>query len=268
MIGVTQLLSGPLRAAGIVESRLTFHLDPGNTDSYSGSGTTWTDMVTSTNGTIPATWTYNSSDGGTFSTGTAAGPNYGFNSTWLPATSGSYQDEITYEAWISIDDVSTAYNGVISTAESTTDLGMSIVTNNGGRWSGMLQRNGQSSMSYMYATWNGDGGTTSQAPDTNNKWYHVVLAANNSGHRYYVNNVEGAISWGQGNASNANYFGIQDTSLSTNDQTLGVGRLYASSTSTSFSLKGKFGPVRIYQKMLSADEVNQNYEVEKARFGY
>jgi len=258
-MGLGKRIFVPQAAGGIVESQLTFHLDPGNTNSYSGTGTTWTDMITNTDGTIPATWTYNSADGGTFSTGTAAGPNYGFNSTWHPATSGQYQDEITYEAWVSFDNVGNNYNGIMTTADSTSDLGMSIVTDNGGRWSGMIQRSDRSYMSYMYMYWNGSGGSGQESPDTNNKWYHVVVASNNSGHSYYVNNIEGALY---------SEDGITDASITNTDQTLGIGRLYANDTSTSFSLRGKFGPVRIYQKKLTADEVNQNYEAEKARFGY
>lgn len=261
MIGVTQLLNPiPFPATQPLQTQLTFWLDPGNTDSYSGTGTTWTDMVTSTNGTIPGTWNYSSDFGGVFETGTAAGPNYGFNSTWLPATSGTYQDELTYEAWISIDDVSTVYNGVISSAESTSDLGLSIVTNGGGAWTGMIQRAGQSNMSYMY-TDHSDG-----SPTVNDKWYHVAIAADNDGHEYYINTVSGS---SYGNAVDSpNYYGIMDTSVSTNDQTLGVGRLYASSASTSYSLKGRFGPVRVYQKKLTSAEIQFNYDLEKARFGY
>lgn len=241
--------------SSIVEDRLTFHLDPGNTNSYSGTGTTWTDMITNTNGTIPATWTYNSTNGGTFSTGTAAGPNYGFNSTWHPESSGAYQDEISYEAWVSFDNVSDVYNGIITTADSSSDLGMSLVTNNGGKFSGMIQGNSYSYVRYKYMGWLDNG---INAPNVNDKWYHIVVASDNTDYKYYVNNVEGASTTD----------GHTNTSIASLDQTLGIGRFYPDSTSASFSLRGRFGPVRIYRKKLSADEVNQNYEAEKARFGY
>ena len=58
---------GTTAASGIVESNLVFHIDAGNASSYSGSGTTWTDISGNRNGTLTNGPTYSSADGGSIS---------------------------------------------------------------------------------------------------------------------------------------------------------------------------------------------------------
>ena len=48
----------------IVTDELVLALDAGNTKSYPGSGTTWTDLIGSNNGTLTNGPTYSSDDGG------------------------------------------------------------------------------------------------------------------------------------------------------------------------------------------------------------
>ena len=54
-------VSGP----NVVEDGLVLSLDAGNTKSYPGSGTSWTDLIGSNYGTIDGS-THNSGDGGSF----------------------------------------------------------------------------------------------------------------------------------------------------------------------------------------------------------
>jgi hypothetical protein len=50
----------------IVEDGLIFRVDAGDTDSYGGTGTTWTDVINGNNGTILNGAAYNSAQGGYF----------------------------------------------------------------------------------------------------------------------------------------------------------------------------------------------------------
>ena len=50
----------------IVTDGLVFYVDAGNGDSYPGSGTAWSDLVGSNNGTLVNGPTYNSTNGGSF----------------------------------------------------------------------------------------------------------------------------------------------------------------------------------------------------------
>ncbi len=63
--GVASLSMKSAGGGGIVTNNLVLHLDAGDSSSYSGSGTTWTDLTgNSNNGTLVNGVSYSSSDGG------------------------------------------------------------------------------------------------------------------------------------------------------------------------------------------------------------
>lgn len=49
---------------GVVTDGLVFYVDAGNGDSYAGSGTTWSDLMGTTNGSLVGAPTYSSDNGG------------------------------------------------------------------------------------------------------------------------------------------------------------------------------------------------------------
>ena len=58
-------IAGSTVVGGIITDGLVLYVDAGNTDSYPGSGTTWTDISTnSNNGTLTNGPTFDSGDGG------------------------------------------------------------------------------------------------------------------------------------------------------------------------------------------------------------
>jgi len=65
---VARLRTGP--APGIISNGLTLYLDAADTNSYPGSGTTWTDLSSGNNGTLVGGPAYTSGVGGYFNFGT------------------------------------------------------------------------------------------------------------------------------------------------------------------------------------------------------
>jgi hypothetical protein len=148
-------------APPIVIDNLVVNLDAGNTDSYPGTGTTWTNLVDSTEYTI-SNGTFDSGDGGSIvfsGVGT-------FVDIGTPLSNGT---NFTKEAWVNAA-VVTGSRNILSSASN-------VFWNNGSTLSG------------------GVGGSFSLVTSTNfpaTVWRHVVLTfddANNT-MRLYINGVQ------------------------------------------------------------------------------
>ena len=100
---------GLAHSPSLVMNGLTLCLDAGNTKSYPGSGTTWTDLSGKGNtGTLVNTPTYSGVNGGTLSfNGSSQYVNCG-NATNLQITVG------TISAWFNANNGNSGYNGIIA----------------------------------------------------------------------------------------------------------------------------------------------------------
>jgi hypothetical protein len=97
----------------------------------------------------------------------------------------------------------------------------------------------------------GDAAATGGYIFTNGIWYHILATGQSGSQLLYVN---GAI---QPSLSNTN-----STTPSPNSNNLVIGKLaYAG-----LYLSGRITTCRIYNKVLSAQEVLQNYNAQKSRF--
>ena len=218
--------------------------DVGNTDSYSGSGTTWNDLsgvgssrfnspLTLSGAALTSTHMY--FDEGDFARPT--GNSYQFYNSY-----GNTADEvdpgvITLEAWIkpltATDDrapimfVGTVYFQVYQDNKLAT------------YWYGMEGGAGQG---YHYSTANSI---------TMGNWHHVAVTwGPTGGIKFYINgSLDTTISSsgsGNGWSQNTHYLGYESGT-----------RRY----------KGDIDIARIYEKELSLTQIQQNYNAEKSRFG-
>lgn len=140
---------------------LVVHLDAGNTSSYPGSGTTWTNLVDSTNYTI-VSGSYDSGNGGSIVfNGTSTYVDIG-----TPLSNGS---NFTKEAWVNADVVTNSRN-ILSSASN-------VFWNNGSTLSGGV------GASYTLVT-------SSSFPA--GQWKHVVLTFDDAANtmRLYINGVQ------------------------------------------------------------------------------
>lgn len=210
---------------GIVQSGLVLNLDAGVSDSYPGSGTTWTDLSgNGITGTLVNGVGYNSGNGGSL---VFDGAN-DFVIITLPTTS-SY-NTFTYSAWI----YATASNGYRTIIDQDND-------------------------DWLFAIFNGqlisyDPNVSSGYIINLNQWYNVVMSHVDGGPvLFYVNGVLVHTSANNATTHTTSYFGI------------GAG-ITSPTLGDEFWL-GNISQVAIYNRALTAQEIRQNFNATRNRFG-
>lgn len=220
-------------ATGIVTSNLVSYL---NATAYSGSGTTW-QATTGNNATLVNTPTYTSANPTYFSFSPAS-----LEEATLPALSS--KTNWTIESWFRVTstltgqvtavicdqyNLSSALNFSMGTNNAPTDYNMRIGFFNG------LWRN-----------------TSGFAP-TLNTWYHCVGTYDGTTMKQYVNNSLNSSASSLGTSSSG---GVG----------LRIARRWDETTVSTNYFPGDIGLVRIYSSALTASQVSQNYNAERARF--
>ena len=242
------------RGPNIVTNGLVLALDAANPKSYPGSGTTWRDLSgNGNNGTLTNGPAFNNQNGGsivfdgtddltTFSGGT-------FN--YAPGILGS----ISLETWIYPTGPFTSYLSEPPTTNLGGFLGQGYFNGSIGWGLGMTA----TSTTRYWAFQVRNMGTIVQSASENlaftlNSWYHIVGSFNrNDFSRIYVN---GSLIT---SASSAALNGISITP-NLNDARIGTGG------GPPFYSGCRIPVARIYNRALSASEVEQNYNALKARF--
>jgi hypothetical protein len=236
-------LSGTLGALGtrkgpadgpIVTSSLRLSLEAFNPSSYPGSGTTWTDL--SGNG-------FNASlvNGPSFSTdGTGSIVLDGSNDYISLSTNGFGSASFSVEWWI-------------KKTPGDTD-GYIHVTDNYDNPESRFYMNTSTIDAAIYDggayRWNG-----SVANITANTWYHAVATLTNGSQKFYLNGVNTASNSGFYDGSGGNVY--EHTIGTYNRPGAGYGGYWA----------GKIAAYRYYTKALTEQEVLQNFNARKWRFG-
>jgi hypothetical protein len=226
--------SRPL-ANPIITSGLVLYLDAGNTASYAGSGTTWTDLSSSgNNGTLTNGPTYSSSNGGSI---VFDGSN-DIVSSFSTQISGTGSKTIS--SWIKLNTTSRA--GIAGT-RSLAEWG----------WGFTANRSGVGTLDF-YDT---QGSSLSAAAGLGtNIWYHVTVTFDDSRIvTLYVNGSQVAISSTPFAALNASTF----------NGVIGNEDEYTNPFYHPF--RGNIAQVAIYNRALTAAEVLQNYNALSPRFG-
>ena len=221
----------------IVTDGLVLCLDAANRKSYPGTGTVWNDL--SGNG-----------NNGTFGPSTAA-----------PTFSGDNGGSLVFDGsndYINVGSGSSLTSGYINITVST--------------WFYPLLNTTRSDIVTKYLYPQGwliyfssnrfavDGRENSatyiqnQSSDTYsvNNWYNIVFTKNSTNWKVYVNStIQADNTWGNG------------TTPFSNSVPFAVGRI---GSSPSYA-KGQISNVQAYNRALSADEIRQNYNALKGRYG-
>jgi len=219
---------------GIVESGLKLYLDAGDSSSYSGTGTTWTDLSSSgNNGTLTNGPTYSSSDGGYI---------YFDGSNDYVDVSGSITaSTATFLAWIYRDGNQGNYDGIMGSRDSSSSTHMMS-------FFGTTQK-----LAYTWNdasnTYNFDSGLTIP----NQAWCMVSVSISSSSATLYLHQASGVTS-----ATN------NVTHSSATLDNINVGR---DSYGSSRDFKGRISVVAFYDRALSSAEIAHNFNVFKVRHG-
>jgi len=219
----------------IVMDNLVLYLDAGITQSYLGSGTTWTDvngLGPKNNGTLTNGPTFSTDNGGTFVfDGTDDYINCGNNSILNLTTN------FTLSCWFNAN-----------TVQPSVDCGiLGKITVNDGYQGYLIWYQPNQNTVHLYI----NGGVRSTTNISKNTWYNISGTYNGITSKLYLNGELKSTDnvTVSANASNSNFW---------------IGQ-YDFSDSREFA--GKIPIVQIYNKELTASEVSQNYNAQKGRFG-
>jgi hypothetical protein len=214
---------------GIVQSGLVLNLDAGVSSSYPGSGTTWTDLSgNGNNGTLINGPTFSSNNSGSI---VFDGSDDIVNTSYVST------NIYTFSAWFRANTLSDGYRNIISIPVPNYSLVL-LNTNspNLGFW-----------------TSDGLGGQSLSTPTlTANVWYNVYfIREGNSitnGYKAYLNGV---------------LYGSANTGVWSTSSNMSIG---GRSDTTQF-FNGSISAAQIYNRALSATEVQQNFNALRGRFG-
>ena len=218
----------------IVTDGLVLALDAGNTKSYPGSGTAWTDLVGNNTGTLTNGPTYSSDDGGSIV--------FDGSNDYVEIPDSSDWDfgtgNFTIELFVKADSVS-----------GTRPL-LSVRQAGSGGWGIYFASNVVTFYSSSGSVFNYS--TSSNSFATTNVWRHVAVTRVGNTFTTYID----GISKGTDTSSNS-------IDNSAND-VLTIGKVWPSGM-TYFD--GSISGVKIYKgKGLTATEVQQNYNAIKGRY--
>jgi hypothetical protein len=227
----------------IVLDGLVLCLDAGNPKSYPGSGTTWTDL--SGNGN---TGTLTNMDGGNLSS--ANGGSFTFDGTneYISANISnfftSYSQQITMEAWIYIPTSATWTNGFYG----------NIFTRGYFDGSHGLWRTTTNNQVAFYCRTIGAGTNVhSLATIARDTWYQLVGVWTGSGTQLYIN----------GQLADSDSGSLGDTE---NNVPFEIGRNTAAGGADGNYFTGNQAGHKIYNRALTPQEIQQNYNALKGRF--
>ena len=233
------------QSSEIVRDSLFMHLDASNPSSYSGSGSTWTDLTgNGNNGTINgATWS--SADGGLFDLdGVNDNIQISHNSSLSLSTSASR----TIQVWVKVDALPALNVQVPIIGKLSSGFAFD------GYWAGMFSNSG-----IIRSVTNGTGVqriSNSTLTVTTDTWYLFTfisrITSTAGSTKVYINDIE-YISTAHGSDGyselNPLYLGWIGSS---------IGSQY---------LNGKIGACYSYTKSLSSTEISTNFNSTKSRFG-
>ena len=215
-----------------VEDGLVLALDAGNTKSYPGSGTTWTDTVGSNDGTLTNGPTFDSANGGSI---VFDGTNdYCENSSgWTSFGT----DPFSIEIWFRAHTQSPAETIIGNTSTETGTFDISF---------------NSSAKIKFWAQDSGGGYATAVSSTTLNVWEHLIFVREGTGTNQFKIYKDGSLDG----------TGTVNTNFNSTSQ-LRIAR----SRNGSYYYDGDLSLVRIYKnKALTATEVQQNYNALKGRY--
>lgn len=243
-IGSGITINGEITSSIITDS-LFLHLDASNSESYPGSGTTWYDLTDNNNDATINGATYSSTDGGIFD---LDGSNDNISIPHVSSLSLSTSTQRTIQIWVKIDALPALNTQVPVFGKLSSSYAFD------GYWGGLYSNGGA-----IRCVTNGTSiqrVSNSISTVSINNWYLFtfmsrITSTSNTTKLYineteYITNAHGSDSY---NESNPLYLGYIGAGVSSN------------------YLNGKIGACYFYTKGLTAEEVSQNYNATKTRFG-
>jgi hypothetical protein len=233
---------GLAHSPSVITNGLILCLDAGNTRSYPGSGTTWTDLSgNSNNGTL------------------VDGPTYSAGSLVFDGVANKVHCSNTFK-W--------SADGTVGYQTLTISMWVKTTDTTGNFYSKPWNGSGQYNMQIKPDVFGLFCGTTATSLSINSSiydgtWKNIVCWVDGTNMGYYLNNT---ISASKAHGLTGNIPSSGDANLS-----LCLMSLYPYGSpwagSTSFSILGNMALCKVYNRVLSASEIAQNFNALRGRFG-
>jgi hypothetical protein len=233
------------RGPNIVTNGLVLALDAANTKSYPGSGTTWRDLSRNNNGTLVNGPTFNSANGGSIVFD-------GVDDFALINNPTTIQNQdFTVSVWINPEVQNAAVISIIDFDHATSPFQGWVMQSE----DAIINR-------YFYLAWydgsqfqptgGGGYGAGKGIQITTSAWQNIIYSKNGTTLLGYKNGSQVY----SGTASNSNVSYVSSRNIRIGGCVAIAGR----------NFKGNISNALIYNKALSASEVEQNYNALKGRF--
>jgi hypothetical protein len=241
---------GLSHSPSIVTNGLVLYLDAANVKSYPGSGTTWNDLSgNGNNGTLTNGPTYNSTNSGMFSfDGVNDYVEFGGTSRYF---TNYITQQITIETWLYVPSSATWSNG---------NYGNIVTRGNFSGSHGLWRTNTNNQVSAFFRQEQAAGiqiWVESVGTITRDTWNHLVAIWKAPGSALYIN----------GQLSSQNNTALADLNATTEDAFWNIGRGVAAFTSEGNYFTGNQTATKIYNFALSAQEIQQNFNALRGRYG-
>jgi len=215
-------------------TNLVLHLDAGNSSSYSGSGTTWTDLSSSSNnGTLTNGVTYSSDNGGVLV----------FDGTddYVVTSSDMFNANanFTFSMWLNSDSFA-VQKAFVADVDNSQSLFLRYNNN------GIQLVNSNTEVL----------GNFSSSTLSTNTWYNITFTKSSTTYTLYING-----------SSVFSLTGISH-SFTHSPTTIGANKNNTPPPAYKNNFDGKIGQVLAYSSALSDDLIQQNYNALKSRYGY
>ena len=228
---------------GIVTTDLVLNLDASNSSSYSGSGTTWTDLSgQGNNGTLVNGVAYSSDNGGyLIFDGTNDRVTLPVGSDFAYGTG-----DFTVEMWFNVTGTSPQQYGERLFCQ--TQGGTNYFVISASRGDPVVKK-----PVFTYAASGGGTHIVSSTAYTEGTWHHLIITRNGTTATLYLDNSSVATATVSLNFNNTTY----------------VPTIGAFTHSDQLNFDGKISIVRVYKgKGFSSSDVTQNFDAVKSRYGY
>ena len=230
---ITMRLGIITKSNKIISDGLALHLDAANLASYIGTGTAWKDLSgNSSDAALGTTVTYNFG-GGYFDFNGASNSFINFTAN-IGSTS-----VVTVEMWVKVNAFSGMLFGFDRYDAWTTSGNLVFNTSAGDQY----------------------GIPSSQVTTLGilSKWKHLVFVMNQNtitNNKIYVNGVNQILSYSSGTPSST--YAVFNS---------GAGRISSWKYDISYLMNMQVGNFRVYKRELTQQEITDNFEAEKSRFG-
>jgi hypothetical protein len=231
---------GYFRGPKIITDGLVLALDAANTKSYHGTGTVWNDLSgNGNNGTL--------TNGPTFDSGNNGSIVFDGINDYVDTTNIQFErtNLFTLSAWVKSSNVN---NNQIINNENTSYRGYQLAINGNNQVFFMLRNTVSSNFI----------GARTELSLAANQWYNTTAtydgSSNANGIKIYVNGIIQNVAILGNNLS--------QTTISNVTTYIGIRR-----PSTPGPFNGKISQVSVYNRALSAEEVQQNFNATKSRYG-